>query len=98
MQQYRGMVLVLKPDLESGEESRLQRIHKQLETNRTQDRTITVCINFSILNPGGHYVRFLRFAASDLWASLVLVDLADLARVRLLWLRARAYHKDDQLV
>ncbi|CAK9069125.1 unnamed protein product [Durusdinium trenchii] len=41
----------------------------------------------------GHYVRFLRFAASDLWASLVLVDLADLARVRLLWLRARAYHK-----
>eukprot|EP00913_Durusdinium_trenchii_P002965 g2747.t1 len=46
----------------------------------------------------GHYVRFLRFAASDLWASLVLVDLADLARVRLLWLRARAYHKDDQLV
>ena len=43
---------------------------------------------------GGHYCDFLRFV--DECQNLdfyILMDLADLARIRLLWLRARAYPK-----
>ena len=45
-------------------------------------------------NSGGHYCDFLRFVDEchnlDFY---ILMDLADLARIRLLWLRARAYPK-----
>lgn len=44
---------------------------------------------------GGDYVSFLR-AGTDVLSAMVLADLKDHARMKLLWFRARACHKDRE--
>ena len=55
----------------------------------------TVAIQNCSIVTGDDYARFLRYVASESHlVACVLADLAALARLRLLWLRARAYPKD----
>eukprot|EP00438_Fugacium_kawagutii_P003562 Skav202748 [mRNA] locus=scaffold1326:494249:502953:- [translate_table: standard] len=69
-----------------------------LDRELLQDPVLLDAIDACAAFQSGHYARFLRFVASESrlapLGACILTDLADLARLRLIWLRARAYPKE----